>query len=145
MSDAPEGDDQPSGHDESAAGVDGQRGRLTEADAIEHLSHEKKEDDVEAEQLAEVPAGDVDDRSVGREGECAGDDGKDARGDAAGAIKAGLKEGVSPGLKKGGEGEDGKGAEGIGDETIEAGARAEQEKISFKKEDGIETGLRKWG
>ena len=55
-----EGDDQAAGHDQPAARVDGQGGGLTEAEFVQDLGHEEKQHYVDAQQLSEVPAGNVD-------------------------------------------------------------------------------------
>ena len=71
-------DDQTAGDDERAANVDGKCGGLAEADLIEELSNDEEEDDVKAEESAEVPTREVDEGAIGGEDEYAGGDGAEA-------------------------------------------------------------------
>lgn len=100
----PKGHDCAAYHDEGAAEIYWRRGQLPESNLRQRLRGQKEEDDVDAEQLAEVPARKVDGGSVERQDDSAGKKHQDPH-KSLGAVKGGLKERVAPGLEKGSDGE----------------------------------------
>ena len=114
----PEGHDEAAEDDEGSSGVDGAGGGLVELEAGDELGDKEEENDVDAEELAEVDAGGVEKEGVGDEDEGSCEE-PDEAARAGGVVKAGLEAGVALDFEIGGEGEDEEGADGIGDELGE--------------------------
>src|SRR5271154_1667729 len=124
----PKRHNQAAEHDERTAEVDGLGGRLVELQLGDDLGDQEEEHDIDAQQLAEVHLGRVEEEAIADQDESAGEEPAQTPG-AAGVIEPGLEAGVSLDLEIGSKGEHGEGTRRGGDELAEQIQRGPRAKM----------------